>query len=329
MKVRIEERRFAMRATVLILAALPASRALALIPVTPGVERIVAELAAIEPRVARRRFASCHRQSVLQQLHDQCSEARAAADRSLAESSWAVPAWGDAQELGVTLAQNGAPRRACAPIAASADAYSHHGVNPSTSHPAHPAFPAGVDLSTWGTGTCKSVRDLLGELQGGEAKLVFPEGDGLGVHREINVVKVRITRQDTQERALVEARQVFADGRERSRGLPLSEKIKADEEPLAAARRGILEELRSALSYGSGGVHLRPDTLHTWEERRDSASYPSLPTYYKIHQVDAVVADLPDEGFSSIEYSDESTDASDSILVHIWEWRQTVDVFQS
>ena len=43
----------------------------------------------------------------------------------------------------------------------------------------------------------------------------------------------------------------------------------------------------------------------------------------------AVVADLPDEGFSSIEYSDESTDASDSILVHIWEWRQTVDVFQS
>ena len=134
-------------------------------------------------------------------------------------------------------------------------------------------------------------RDLLGELQGGEAKLVFPEGDGLGVHREINVVKVRITRQDTQERALVEARQVFADGRERSRGLPLSEKIKADEEPLAAARRGILEELRSALSYGSGGVHLRPDTLHTWEERRDSASYPSLPTYYKIHQVDAVVAD--------------------------------------
>ena len=76
-------------------------------------------------------------------------------------------------------------------------------------------------------------------------------------------------------------------------------------------------------------MHLRPDTLHTWEERRDSASYPSLPTYYKIHQVDAVVADLPDEEFSSIEYSDESTDASDSILVHIWEWRQTVDVFQS
>ena len=93
-----------MRSTVLFLAALPAARALALIPVTPGVERIVAELAAIEPRVARRRFASCHRQSVLQQLHDQCSEARAAADRSLAESSWAVPAWGDAQELGAALA---------------------------------------------------------------------------------------------------------------------------------------------------------------------------------------------------------------------------------
>ena len=45
--------------------------------------------------------------------------------------------------------------------------------------------------------------------------------------------------------------------------------------------------------------------------------------------VRSFVADLPDEGFSSIEYSDESTDASDSILVHIWEWRQTVDVFQS
>ena len=42
-----------MRATVLFLAALPAARALALIPATPGVERIVAELAAIDQALWR------------------------------------------------------------------------------------------------------------------------------------------------------------------------------------------------------------------------------------------------------------------------------------
>lgn len=204
----------------------------------------------------------------------------------------------------------------------------------------------GVDLTSWGAGTAKCVRDLYAEVMRGEATLVFAaSGDedvgeegghapprqhtppGPTVQRVIDVVKVRITKLGTQEEALVEARQVFADGRERSRGLPLSEKMHACEDPIAAARRGILEELRSALPWGSGGVQLKPATLTTYEERRDSASYPSLPGVYRIHRVDAVV-DLPDEAFSSIEYGGD-TSLSDHILVHVWEWRSTAEVFDN
>ena len=92
----------------LLLVALPLARPLALVPVAPHLSRIVEELTHVEPRVARRRSASCHKQSVLQQLHDQCCEARAA-DAAEAAASWTPPTYSDAQELAVALAHNGAP----------------------------------------------------------------------------------------------------------------------------------------------------------------------------------------------------------------------------
>jgi hypothetical protein len=71
---------------------------------------------------------------------------------------------------------------------------------------------------------------------------------------------------------------VFEDGRRRHRGIPLSEKMLPSEDAQTAARRGIAEELGSAL--GSSGcddaVHVR-DRGEPTQEHSISPSYPGSP----------------------------------------------------
>lgn len=73
---------------------------------------------------------------------------------------------------------------------------------------------------------------------------------------------------------LHEAEQIFADGRRRRRGIPLSEKLLPGESAEEAARRGMIEELGSAItstSILSVGATAAPETT---TER--SQSYPAL-----------------------------------------------------
>jgi len=142
---------------------------------------------------------------------------------------------------------------------------------------------------------------LFTELELCESVLRCTESDGV-LTREVNVVKVRVQRPGAPHESLVEARQVFADGRERARGRPLSEKMLPWEEPIAAARRGVLEELGPALGPRSSSISIDETSLTSWEEvRHTSSSYPSLATRYRLHQVDALVAGLPCRAFSTLE----------------------------
>jgi len=175
----------------------------------------------------------------------------------------------------------------------------------------------GVDVSSWGTGTAKSLKDLLAELERRECVLHFGPR---GVRRWLNVVKVQVRRPEEEEvtrqtRFLMEARQILPDGRERRRGLPLSEKMFAMETPIAAAKRGLEEELGGAIGEQAA---LDPSSLTQWRETRESQSYPTLVSHYNLHQVDAVVDGLPSSTFSTFEHD---TDAR-LVLSHVWEWKR-------
>jgi hypothetical protein len=71
--------------------------------------------------------------------------------------------------------------------------------------------------------------------------------------------------------------QVFPDGRERRRGLPLCEKLLAGEEWAVGMRRGIHEELASVLSPDSR-ITLDDASLRVVHEESYSQSYPDLLT---------------------------------------------------
>lgn len=163
-------------------------------------------------------------------------------------------------------------------------------------------------------GAAKGVEDLFNELEREETILQF---GSTGVRRWLNVVKVRITPPDQPKKLLVEARQIFPDGRERARGMPLSEKMFAREAPLSAARRGVSEELGAAILQGAR-INVDERSLVQWRETRESASYPSLVSHYNLHEYDATVEGLPAHRFSTVEFGHEQLGKWE--LAHVWEW---------
>jgi len=164
----------------------------------------------------------------------------------------------------------------------------------------------GVDTHGWGTGSAKQVADLLEELARGETVLTFGPYSAC---RWVNVAKVSIVR-DAEH--LVEVYQLRPGGRLRVRGTPLAEKCLYKESPIAAARRGLSEEL--GLFGASDRVHLDASSLRQWRETRLSNSYPTLMSHYNLHQFDAVAMALPRSRFQTSE-----SEASGR-LVHVWDW---------
>ena len=68
---------------------------------------------------------------------------------------------------------------------------------------------------------------------------------------------------------------MFADGMRRQRNIPLSEKLLPGESALAAARRGIAEELCGSVSDSGEGLEVT-DTGRVETKREVSQSYPGL-----------------------------------------------------
>ena len=173
----------------------------------------------------------------------------------------------------------------------------------------------GCDTSLWkGCAGAKSVDHLYTEMELGETELEAFGGEGgeLGaaVRRRVSVVKVCVTRPGAPEEVLVEAMQHFSDGTNRTRNRPLSEKMLPLEQPLDAARRGVLEELGPLLKGDQNHVTLDPASLESWVEIQDSRSYPSLPTRYLLHSVSAVVSGVPAGPFTTLEMTAETAAAA-------------------
>ncbi|EOD17783.1 hypothetical protein EMIHUDRAFT_209756 [Emiliania huxleyi CCMP1516] len=171
----------------------------------------------------------------------------------------------------------------------------------------------GVDTSRWDSGAYKSCRRLWEEVEAGESLLRFA---GSTVVRVVNVVKVVIRRPLDDGMRLYEAAQRLPNGRVRTRGLPLSEKLHYQEPLLSAAHRGVAEEL-GGLGVGSAGaVQVDLSSLRQWREARSSYSYPTLLSHYNLHQLDATVQGLPSGSFQTSERE------AAGRLLHLWEWRR-------
>lgn len=132
----------------------------------------------------------------------------------------------------------------------------------------------GVDLTQWGVKKAKTIEDFYAEIAAGEAHLMK---DVQGAIRKImpSGVSVYHTPATGTSLYLHEDRQEFADGRKRNRGLKYSigEKAKPGEDHLAAAVRGIREELNLA---GKFTIFQTQSAVRVEE----SPSFPGLRTKY-------------------------------------------------
>lgn len=166
----------------------------------------------------------------------------------------------------------------------------------------------GIDTAQWGVDAAKTVADLWQELCAGEAELHGPPL----VRVVRGVVRVIVRRGDA---ILIEAEQVFRDGRVRRRDTPPADKLRPGEGYAAAARRCLQEELGVA----PGAVTLIEATYRRDEATYESPSYPGLRTQYIFHVVEAQVATLPDADF----WTDEAaSNAEDAVARHHWIWQR-------
>ncbi len=165
-----------------------------------------------------------------------------------------------------------------------------------------------VPLELWGKGEAKTLDHLLAEVNSGEAALVNEETTLVRLVFGA-VLNVYHTADGAEIWRLKEQKQVFRDGRERVRDLNTSigEKIKTDEEPEAAARRALAEELgirEEVLLLPSDQVTKGP---------LPSPSFPGLKTKYVMYVFEVF---LPAHLYKPEGYVEEQADKTN---YYIWE----------
>ena len=167
----------------------------------------------------------------------------------------------------------------------------------------------GIELSAWGMGDAKTVESLWEELETGEIHL---QADPF-CRVLSGVVQVIIRHPDG--RILIEAEQLFHDGRRRQRNIPPAEKMLPGESIADAAKRCLEEEL----GLNPRTVDVLKHSHRMRQELRNSWSYPGLTSLYTIHQVQVRVPEIPLHDFSTTEI----TRQNDSVVrEHRWVWTQ-------
>lgn len=167
----------------------------------------------------------------------------------------------------------------------------------------------GTSTAAYGTGNAKRIEDLLHEIVNRECSLKLEDGRPV---RRLSVINLFV--RNRNEQVLIEERQVLPDGRERQRGLPLSEKMYADEDWRTAALRAVVEELGSALPP-EPQVYLIEETHEEVVTASVSMSYPGLTSEYIRHRVEAQIAGLP-----VVPFRTEEQRSDGSVLTSFWAW---------
>ncbi|HEU0080703.1 MAG TPA: hypothetical protein VFQ72_01595 [Candidatus Paceibacterota bacterium] len=144
----------------------------------------------------------------------------------------------------------------------------------------------GIPLERWGVEKAKSPADLLKEILSGESTLQVLDGK---LVRSLRVVFVDVCfNKEGKLLVLKEDRQIFADGRTRSRELEgsIGEKLVASEDEALGARRGLHEELGFPID-----IEVRPYGIS--RETIESPSFPGLTSEYLKYRFSTTIsADL-------------------------------------
>jgi len=128
-------------------------------------------------------------------------------------------------------------------------------------------------------GRSKSFEDLIKEIREKECYIKWENHQPTRLAR---VAEIHVVSHDG--RSLRELKQVFADGTVRERGHGwCAEKIKVGESPWSAATRCLMEEL--GLPIDRRRLHSRGNR----ESKKDSDSYPGLPSVYTIRSFGVVL----------------------------------------
>lgn len=162
-----------------------------------------------------------------------------------------------------------------------------------------------IDISIWrGSIGNKSVADLWQEIESGEAYL---EDDP--PLRVVNVVRMIV--QDGSRVLKVLSWNLLGIATKDQKTYP-SETIKPKETPIAAALRGLQEEL----GLRESDLHVLDHSKESRSEVRESSSYPGLKTRYKIYTVRVKVSNLPKDDFVTYERVEDSN----KVIRHNWCW---------
>jgi hypothetical protein len=164
-----------------------------------------------------------------------------------------------------------------------------------------------VDTDQWGSGKAKTTKHLIEEINKGESVLVMNKDDQLTRCLKVVSAMVYFTDKDGIKYTLKEQKQIFKDGRIRTRiniG-SVSEKMKPGEDASVAIVRGIYEELGI-----QGDI-----TLFAMGETTKSAcsdSFPTLLTEYITYHFEV---HLTEEQFNIDGYLEEQ---EDKITYFVW-----------
>jgi len=139
-----------------------------------------------------------------------------------------------------------------------------------------------IDIALYGQGKAKPIGTLLRELKEGSCRLEVDRKTG-HLLRSVEPVFVQLMYQG---KVLVEKAQILANGNRRERNMLLAEKVEpCDANSMAAALRGIREELQVEVYEGLKGLVRVVGEDDTFVEQMESASYPGITAAYTTHRV--------------------------------------------
>uniref|UniRef100_A0A7S2P3M1 Protein kinase domain-containing protein n=1 Tax=Zooxanthella nutricula TaxID=1333877 RepID=A0A7S2P3M1_9DINO len=157
----------------------------------------------------------------------------------------------------------------------------------------------GVDLDCFGRGVARTLGELAAEVHGGASRLMLDATEHRKLVRVVDLVLLHITvGGGADQRVLVEAGQVYADGRTRDnlRRLPGAKRA-----PHENARMATQRIVTSMLNMQDGDVSFDFAQTRVFEKREESASYPGVQTVYRTELVQGYL----DSDVSRPEFADE------------------------
>eukprot|EP00929_Paragymnodinium_shiwhaense_P008123 TRINITY_DN112062_c0_g1_i1.p1 TRINITY_DN112062_c0_g1~~TRINITY_DN112062_c0_g1_i1.p1 ORF type:complete len:819 (-),score=183.67 TRINITY_DN112062_c0_g1_i1:185-2641(-) len=139
-----------------------------------------------------------------------------------------------------------------------------------------------IDISAWGTGEAKTIKEFAQEVYSGAAQLML---DASSHKRLVRVVDIVLLRLSADDKFLVEASEVMADGRSRAdlNRIPACKKLPYENSKRAAARL-----MAEQLGLDATLVTISPNR-EKFEEEEVSRSFPGVVTVYRKEIIEATV----------------------------------------